>query len=484
MLEARKIEPLRGVINGIVKGFTVPQHAKRRLRPIFEPLLNDSLKGDALVQLQYPSRYERRARAVGARFSAELDFAAYFDQFELAPACRSWFVLRLPVPLDGERLFALTRMPMGASFAPGVAQLTTWIIVHPLTRMAHVRVDSMIDNIRVLADTPGAFVIAMRTLLDRIRAAALTLNDAHLWAVDDTTLLQRCAIGPAPRLFLGEEYREVSIANSPANVEKLARAIDLYRQRADTAESQYSLRNFASLIGLIVFMGHTIDLRLCDSFTLLRAWGTMVSEATGWDGPCHITSAAVNDEIERLARAITANRPVSLAPLQPPSFDVASYGACVIVDASVSGMGAFVYFPDTQRAYVLRQRWTARLAHSAHAEPRAALIALRWARARVPGSCVAIVTDHAAIATGQRRWYSRNGGFSSSFHLNELYRALYGEGGGEVFFVDGDRNPADGPSRDTTAPLSMAAEEIEFVMPNLREFSHPHADIPRPPECV
>jgi hypothetical protein len=480
LLAADKISPHIGPIRGFCKGFVVPQHAKRRLRPVFEPIINDTMQREMLLVSQYPSRFERRARARGARFSAELDFSSYFDQFELAPECLSWFVIRFSTPIDGHSLFALTRMPMGASFAPGVAQLITWIIVSPLLCMHGVRVDTMIDNIRVVADTAPAFITALRLTLERIQIARLTLNDADDWARDDTTVLQRCAIAPGvPRVFLGEQYVCDTVANSPTNVDKFARAIALYERSRGDLSATYTLRHFASLLGLIVFMGHTVNQALCDSFVLLRAWGAMVSEAAGWDVPCAVTSDAVHAELMRLAAVLVANGSVPLPQLRPPPFDAAAYDACAIVDASNSGWGAHVHFPRSHEVYTLRQRWTTRMEHSAHAEPRAATLCVQWIRRRLPGAFVALVTDHCAIAHGQRRWYSANGGFSSSYRLYEFFRTLYGEGGGEVFFVDGDLNSADGPSRDPTATLELTAVRADSAFPALTSFHHPHALIPR-----
>jgi hypothetical protein len=298
-------------------------------------------------------------------------------------------------------------------------------------------------------------------------------------------MLERCAVSPrVPRLFLGEEYAGDTIANSPAKVNKLSRAMALYARARDDASIRYTLRNFASLIGLLVFTSHTLNESLCDSFVLLRAWSAMVSEATGWDSPCAVASEAVDAELRRLADVLIANRPVPLPRLRAPSVAIADYDACAIVDASNSGWGAYVRFTRDHETVMLRQRWAARMEHSAHAEPRAATLCVEWIRRRHPGARIALVSDHAAIAHGQRRWYSGNGGFSSSYRLNELFRVLYAAGGGEVFFVDGDLNPADGPSRDPTAPFALTATHANVVIPDLRAFHHPHVGIPRLPHYI
>jgi len=166
--DADKIRPHRGPVLGYVKAFTVAQHTKKRLRIIAEPFLNSQIRREHLYEVHYPFRYERRARARDVKFSAELDFAAFFDQFELSERVMAYFVMRSKEEVDGHQLFVLTRLPMGASFAPSVAQAVTSALVAPLLTMPGVIVDTMIDNVRVMAHSGDAFIGAMRLLLARI----------------------------------------------------------------------------------------------------------------------------------------------------------------------------------------------------------------------------------------------------------------------------------------------------------------------------
>ena len=86
------------------------------------------------------------------------------------------------------------------------------------------------------------------------------------------------------------------------------------------------------------------------------------------------------------------------------------------------------------------------------------------------------------IVTGQRRWHSDFGGFSHSFWLNEFFRELYAASpDAQVFHVDGDRNPADGPSRDHNAWTELRAWRANIVFPPLTDFGHPFRQINRLP---
>lgn len=70
MLQVRKITPLEEgePIRSGVRGFPVRQAAKRRWRPIFEPLFNHTVKKSFLPPLRYPSRLERRNKIASARY--------------------------------------------------------------------------------------------------------------------------------------------------------------------------------------------------------------------------------------------------------------------------------------------------------------------------------------------------------------------------------------------------------------------------------
>jgi ribonuclease HI len=479
LLRADKIRPHHGPINGFVNMFTIAQHNKKRLRVIAEPVINATCDREHIYKVKYPSRLERRARARGAKFEAELDFAAYFDQFELSPDVLSWFVVRSRHPIDGATLFTLTRLPMGVTFAPSVAQAVTSALVYPLLHMEGVTVDTCIDNIRVIAREPQQFVHAMRTLLGRIHTAKITLNDAHTWDVPDGELLQRCAVTEAPRIFLGEQYTGDTISNTPAAVDKLKAALVRFDEGCTNAP--YTKRNFASLVGLMLFMTHTIGVDLARFHTLLRAYGRIIAETAGWDEPCLITSDAVRDQLKAMGEEILLNPRVPLPILEPPSRVIEHYDAAIEVDASGSAWGAIVRITATGDTFTLQQRWSVSMLHSARAEPTAALRAVQWIRAHLGrNASVAIITDHIAMASGQRRWNSAYGGFSSTgYHLNEFYRELYSNGGGQVFYVEGEDNRADGISRDPTAPFHLKVEKADLTFRDLGLVTHPFEVLPR-----
>jgi hypothetical protein len=277
---------------------------------IAEPSINPTCSKEAIYEVHYPSRLERRARAKGALFSVEIDFAAFFDQFSLAEGVQPWFTLRAKEAVDGNNLFVLTRMPMGATFAPSVAQAVTSTLVYPLLGIEGVRVDTMIDNVRIVADSKLAFIRALRLFLERAGAAGVTLNDVATLQGTDDQLAERFRISDAPRIFLGEKYVGDTVSNADRLVEKLRGALDERRRQRDLAELPYSARHFASLIGLMLFMAHTVDVPLSGYHTLLRAYAKIINASTGWDQPCPAISAMAEEELARMAQILLDNRPV------------------------------------------------------------------------------------------------------------------------------------------------------------------------------
>ena len=103
-------------------------------------------------EAKYPSRRVRRYLR-RHHLTADFDFTAYFDQFLLGPLAQTYNVVRYAITEpDGSvavKLMKLTRLPMGASQAPGIAQMFTGIICDTLMHIEGIRVYTMIDNIRI-----------------------------------------------------------------------------------------------------------------------------------------------------------------------------------------------------------------------------------------------------------------------------------------------------------------------------------------------
>jgi hypothetical protein len=483
LLDFGKLRRHSGPIRSFAKCWLLPQPSKRVRRPIMEPFINDTMLLEALPKLRMPSRLERRAQTVGAQFQAEFDFAAYYDQLALPETLGSCYVIRTKSADGRDELWQLTRLPMGVRFAVAVAQYVTWTVTEPIAEFC----STCIDNVRITARTPEDFIKAVRTFLKRCDAVGATLNERDTWNISDDEILNRGHtnwIGPVN--FVGEQYRKQTVANTEKCMRNLPAAFALVQDSRETTR-----RRFAALIGLIIYMTHTVSIGLHRFFSLLRAYARLVSPSAPvlldvkWDEPVKLVHSVIADMTHAVG-LLLPNKPVPVHPLLQPAKYSSAYDVVIIVDAAASGWGAYVLTKGD--ILKLQRGWNSTIAHSAHAEPKAASEALLWAKGNIGSKAhIAVVSDHSALADGQRRWWSGYGGFSASFPLNTFYNEFYSSVDlnvvrRDVFFVEGSKNPADGPSRSVSIgdPLSVS-RATDFVFPDVSTFFHPYAE--RPPRA-
>lgn len=480
LLEFDKIAPLdaSSPIRCGVKGFTVPQPAKQRHRPVFEPLNNQVIDFDMVPPIKYPSRLERRCSIADKTYFAQFDWAAYFDQFELAPEVRNCFVIRAKSPIEWQgqehTLFTLTREPMGATHAAQVAQTTTWAIIEPLLEL-NVSIVTMIDNVAIASDNPEHFVRAVQLFSARSEAFNTTLNEEDDIPSDPEAILQwgrKGSIGPTT--FLGEVFSNGRVCNAPRNVEKFRMAYERVRDSSSDDSIHVTRRQLAAVIGLALWMAHTLQIQMAHHYELIRAFGAVEARRTGWDDRISVSTAALN-ALAAIAGPLLHNVPVRPRPIPEALGDWSSFDTVIVVDASSDGFGAFIHHDGTTCEY--SEGWRSKLLHSAWAEPLAATCVLQFVRKRIanPGR-IAIVTDHIALAKGQRRPLSGNGGFSRSFYLNQFFMELYRDDGDhQVFYIRGSENPADKPSRDLTLQRPARWFRVDNrPLPAMHSLHHPY----------
>jgi hypothetical protein len=482
MADFRKLEDHKGPIRSFANGFPIPQPSKIPpvQRPIFEPFINFVMSIENLIKLAFPSRLERRAQMAGARYGMEFDFSAFFDQIELHPDVRDCYVIKIRNTDGSYSFYRLTRLPMGVRFAVGVAQAITWAITAPIAHLA----STCIDNVRITANSKAEFVTAVRLFLGRCDEANVTVNGRDSWrGLTDQEIAEKgrswCK---GPSVSLGEEFSGQTVRNSPKSIDKLKKAFELVKK----PNSVTTRRKFAAIVGLIIFMAHTINVGLWHFFKLLRCYSRVCSPSSPqysdvlWDEPMTLVPA-VHECLTQAVEIMLRNSAVPIKPLLPPSQALEDYDTVIIVDASGAGWAAYVR--QAGETKLLTQGWTSWQDHSAHAEPRAAAAALAWARKQRPLGHVAIVTDHEAMPKGQRRWWSGYCGFSPAEPLNRFYHELYGSDDlsayrREVFFVEGTQNPADGPSRSVALGDQLKVRKSDKVFPALTAYAHPYLSRP------
>ena len=492
-------------IRGWASAHIVLQHAKEQRRQVVDCEFNRHYS--EFPRGSYPPRRCRRYLRRHP-FFVDFDFAQFFDQLGLSPEAQLWYVIHYLVDEeDGTQTHALrklTRLPMGARHAPGIAQTLTDLIIEAIAEAMgdEVKIFSMIDNVRIAASSAEALLTAVRMFLDRCERAGVVLNDVE-WPVDDRQVEKRpiqsmsdedwVLLSQADhKVFLGEQYNRTSVRNAPRTVDKLRDAYALFLDAAAGRVPKYSYRNLVSLMGLTFWMLHTLDVHLVDLYETLRSYARLSTRAghDGWDTPLQYISESIQRNLEPLV-ALLLDNDWCILPEEPtmPSQKEADYDVIITIDASHIAWAALVFFPHSGTEVCLKQGWWGNIHFSAStvAEPSAISRCLTWLMG--PGSerlpphlrnnpqliKTAVITDHQAVVTGQRRWWSGNGGFSDNPFLNEALSLLH-QCNAVAFHIPGDKNPADGPSRCFSGPdISVTVTSGQVALPTpLSELSNPY----------
>jgi hypothetical protein len=483
---------------GHTSGFCVHQHAKRRDRPVAEPFANQVVDRNRFVPLAYPTRLERRRTAAKCRFVCEYDFASYYDHFELSDPMAAFFAFRWRDADGVDRFFRWLKMPMGAAWACGVAQMVTWLIVLPWSRNPNVDVSTCIDNIRIGATNAADFVAAARDIAARAARAGVLINDIEKFnSMSNTELAEAGRFASHRFAFLGEimYYEDTAqlprFANAERHVDNLRSAWkrlqrhmhrDAGNQQPSFAPSPppydtdvVTLRQFASLLGLTFWMSHTMNIPMSRLAHLTRTSAAIAIAADdgGWDSPLRYVSPATAASLGGIIETLLQNIPVEATILAAPS---KVYDVIINTDASAAGWAAFVHHSSGE-AYELREGWSSPQLSSTTTEPLAAAKAIAWARRRWPDASVAVATDHEPMVTGQRCWVSGYKGYSPSYHLNTFFSTLYAtERAADVFFVPGAVNPADGPSRAIRLGHQLVVAPAQSLPLCLSALFHPYRE--------
>eukprot|EP00796_Vickermania_ingenoplastis_P011339 gene11339-gene9212 len=158
-----------------------------------------------------------------------------------------------------------------------------------------------------------------------------------------------------------------------------------------------------------------------------------------------------------LGEALYQNDWWRIADERHPTYDEAYYDAIVFTDASYAGWGAIARNRAEGTVTTYQQKWGVvfqpfNAQHSAHAEPRAAQLALgQLVREGLPdGARVALVTErsHRPRSEAGERFRRNRKGYSLN-KLFEYVHDLWYRNGIEVTFfqISGPSNPADTLSR-------------------------------------
>jgi hypothetical protein len=330
----------------------------------------------------------------------------------------------------------------------------------------------------IAGNDEDAFADAVLTFVDRCVQFNATLNDAGSIPRTRQAIVEWGRKNATEGVtFLGEVHRDSKCCNTERNVAKLRDAFQRLQSALIDSSVPITRRNLAATISLALFLADTLQVPLYAHFALLRLFGRAASQdANGirWDDSVTVTPEMVTT-VGEIVGPLLRNEPVAPTAIPLPSLLNSDYSAIAIVDACATGFGALVWLRG--RTFVVKGGWRCNIRHSAWAEPLGAIEVLRWlCKQPEAAGRIAVVTDHIALALAQRRPLSGNCGFGRAHFVNAFMKELYeADPTAQVFYVKGEENPADAPSRQTRLGEPLTATATPVTIPALSTFLHPFA---------
>jgi hypothetical protein len=341
MVAAKRIAPLDPHEKplGTVHIFTVDEPDKNRRRIIADATINQYVTKYQAEKIQLPTRTESRTDVTKHETQSQEDYAAYYDQFLLDPACQLYFCFEH----DGT-WWKLLRLPMGFTHSCAVACAATWIVAKQ-TEL----------NLRDTTTSPPT----RRTYIDNLR-----YSGTHQQVLEHTREFRRISESVGATLnksngpttteaFLGEMYcfKNKTKSSTPKTIRKLSAA------RVLATNDILPRRRWAAIFGIFFFAAPTTALPLAECYDLLLFFRRSVSsnqEPTerGWNENIGIPTRTKHLLQEALSTLIE-NVPTPCSP-QDPEDDLH-----IVTDASVWGWGAISWRKsDNAFVHLHAEPWT------------------------------------------------------------------------------------------------------------------------------
>jgi hypothetical protein len=439
MLQAslcRKLRP-EEVPLGTVDLFPVGEPSKtppRRRRIGHSISVNRSLGKDTLQKLKQASRSDQLRQALTGEYSISLDFAAYFDAFELKEEVQLLHCFRV-----GEDVMCLTRLPMGQRQSVEVAQGATNVLLDFDLKGATAQ--SCIDNVRFVG-TRFQVIEAARAFIKRCNTANIKINDLRQRDEDLDEQLSTLAVSNGDWLGIHYDLKTKRVRIAQKSVDKLKRVKELLKPIM-------SAHQVASVLGVIFFCSSVLRGNVAKHFTTMR-FLRLFAKDTSTDAGLWVASLTVPEgvlkDMQEWIDELTPNEEI-------PIFR-GRIATTIVVDASVWGWGAVAYSEETGAVHEFSKPWSEddrrafAVDKSVYAEPLAAYRALchfvNPNQAREQHAAVKVLSDNVTAVS------CINAGYSPSFNVNRIANSIRTNFRGvEVVaeHIAGSTNEADGLSR-------------------------------------
>ena len=211
-LKRGKIRP-QPAPKGTCRMFRVPEHAKGRFRAIQHPVLaNKTTAKD--MKVKFTTFHERHGAVLKGKYAIDLDWSAFFDQFELSEEVSEYFSF---IAKDG-KVYSMRVLPMGLKHSVSIAHKST---LQLLNFGPKCYVEAYIDNVRLISDDKQQLIMDAATLVARCARAGVTVNEVDVSALracatDEEAVAMAMKVGRHQRCMAGRNVRLREEADRPS----------------------------------------------------------------------------------------------------------------------------------------------------------------------------------------------------------------------------------------------------------------------------
>ena len=449
LLECNVVAPIDPLhIRGHVNMFVVPEAAKKRFRSIkHTEMINVHCGRETLTPCSFPTKSDIFSCVADGDYFIALDFAAYYDQFELSDEVSS----RMCFSHNG-KFYRLKTLAMGQRQAVEIANSATQRMIDFPRRSTFCH--SIIDNV-IFVGKRDDVVHDAWVFVSRCKQVMATLNeiDVQTATLADVAKLARRE-GDWAGIHIDLDKKSVALTDKA-----VAKTLASWNNR-----SNWTWRDYAGHIGLLFWAWRILDIPMAELFDVLRfnsfvgrlmtsrqppprQDGTYPKNAA-WDERASIANAVL-PLLTSWTFLVATNRPRTVRPAAAPQL-------LIECDSSGIGYGYTCLHVASGEVFSWGAPWTdddraihgAKLGKSVYSEPLGIRNCLRHVTHRLPSvRIIAVGTDNTVAEA------SFNRGFNShSFHINRCVRLLECELPNAHYsltfkYIPGDENLGDGPSR-------------------------------------
>jgi hypothetical protein len=331
-------EVRRCEVRGYVKFFTIPEHFKKRFRPIRHTYeVNEVFGKETLVGNKYPGKSVTCNLPLKGTHFAAFDMAAYYDQFGMENGISNFLCCR---GVDG-KFYAANRLAMGQRQSCDIGQTTTLFLMDFPERRCRTG-EAVIDN----AVFVGSYEDVLHDSIiyvQRCREAGITLNEFEIIEKEG---IEACIQQTGEWCGVALDFINKSVNLTKKTLDK----IELSWGNRDN----WTNRQFSAHIGLLFWTWGILDIPIHNYYPLLKHISEtsrkLQEDESLWDSPAIVQKFAL-PSLEEWTLLALKNNPRLLKQSSDPKWFLCT-------DASAHGWGYVALNQETGEIRFFGAKWT------------------------------------------------------------------------------------------------------------------------------